>query len=73
MLYKEQNLLLTEHNMCRRSGMIFPQPTRKQMVKKSFGAIRHVLGERSRGVFFDGEGNLIPQTAAPAAAAEKKK
>jgi hypothetical protein len=58
-LYKEQNLLLTEQNMCRRSGMTFPQPNRKLMVKKSFAAIRHVLGERKRGVFFDDAGNLI--------------
>lgn len=45
-LYKERNVLLTEMNAARRSGMAFPQPDRKQKVKKSMGAIKTVLGER---------------------------
>mmetsp|Transcript_17394 Transcript_17394/g.25226 ORF Transcript_17394/g.25226 Transcript_17394/m.25226 type:complete len:178 (-) Transcript_17394:130-663(-) len=47
-LYKEYNMLLTEANLSRRKGLVFPQPERKVKVKKSMGAIKHVLGERKR-------------------------
>ena len=47
-LYKERNMLLTEKQLSRRKGIIFPQPERIQKVKKSMGAIKHVLGERKR-------------------------
>ena len=47
-LYKENNMLLTEQNLSRRRGLVFPQPERMQKVKKSMGAIRQVLGERKR-------------------------
>ena len=48
MLYKERNMLLTELQLSRRKGILFPQPERMKKVKKSMGAIRHVLGERKR-------------------------
>lgn len=47
-LYKERNMLLTEHQLSRRKGIIFPQPERITKVRKSMGAIRQVLGERKR-------------------------
>ena len=47
-LYKERNMLLTEQQLSRRRGIHFPQPERLQKVRKSMGAIRHVLGERKR-------------------------
>ncbi|GKZ00427.1 hypothetical protein MPSEU_000995300 [Mayamaea pseudoterrestris] len=47
-LYKERNMLLTEKQLSRRKGAIFPQPERFKKVQKSMGAIRHVLGERKR-------------------------
>jgi hypothetical protein len=39
-------MLLTELHLARRHSMIMPQPERLQKIKKSMGAIRHVLGER---------------------------
>lgn len=48
MLYKERNMLLTEQQLSRRKGIIFPQPERIKKVRKSMGAIKHVLGERKR-------------------------
>jgi Mitochondrial 39-S ribosomal protein L47 (MRP-L47) len=47
-LYKEKNILLTELQLSRRRGLIFPQPERMKKVQKSMGAIRQVLGERKR-------------------------
>jgi hypothetical protein len=47
-LYKERNMLLTELKLSSRSQLIMPQPERLQKVKKSMGAIRHVLGERKQ-------------------------
>jgi len=47
-LYKEKNMLLTEANLSRRRGIVFPQSTRRQKVKKSMGAIKVVLAERKR-------------------------
>jgi len=47
-LYKERNMLLTEQQLSRRKNLIFPQPERIRKVKKSMGAIKHVLGERKR-------------------------
>ena len=41
-------MLLTEKHLARRHSLIMPQPERLQKVKKSMGAIRHVLGERKR-------------------------
>ena len=41
-------MLLTEKQLSRRKGIIFPQPERIKKVQKSMGAIRHVLGERKR-------------------------
>ena len=41
-------MLLTEIQLSRRHSLIMPQPERLQKVKKSMGAIRHVLGERKR-------------------------
>lgn len=41
-------MLLTEKQLSRRKGIIFPQPERFKKVQKSMGAIRHVLGERKR-------------------------
>ncbi len=41
-------MLLTEQQLSRRRGIIFPQPDRIQKVKKSLGAIRQVMGERKR-------------------------
>jgi hypothetical protein len=47
-LYKERNMLLTELQLSRRRGLLFPQPERMKKVRKSMGAIRQVLGERKR-------------------------
>mmetsp|Transcript_29055 Transcript_29055/g.58148 ORF Transcript_29055/g.58148 Transcript_29055/m.58148 type:complete len:261 (+) Transcript_29055:191-973(+) len=47
-LYKERNMLLTEANLARRHGYYMIQPERRLKVKKSMGAIKHVLGERKR-------------------------
>lgn len=47
-LYKEKNMLTTEAELSRRSSEYFPQPDRRQKVKKSMGAIKQVLGERKR-------------------------
>jgi Mitochondrial 39-S ribosomal protein L47 (MRP-L47) len=47
-LYKERNMLLTEQQLSRRKGLNFPQPDRILKVRKSMGAIKHVLGERKR-------------------------
>ena len=41
-------MLLTEQQLSRRKGIIFPQPERMKKVRKSMGAIKHVLGERKR-------------------------
>ena len=41
-------MLLTEQQLSRRRGLIMPQPERLRKVKKSMGAIKHVLGERKR-------------------------
>ncbi|EED92541.1 RM47, ribosomal protein 47 mitochondrial large ribosomal subunit, partial [Thalassiosira pseudonana CCMP1335] len=45
-LYKERNMLLTESNLARRHGYYMIQPERRRKVRKSMGAIKHVLGER---------------------------
>ena len=50
-MYKEKNMLLTESELCRRNAEYFPQPERRQKVKKSMGAIKQVLGERKRERF----------------------
>ena len=42
------NMLLTEKHLSRQKQLIMPQPERLHKVKKSMGAIRHVLGERKR-------------------------
>jgi ribosomal protein L29 len=47
-LYKERNMLLTELQLSRRRRLVFPQPERMKKVRKSIGAIKHVLGERKR-------------------------
>ena len=49
-LYKECNVLLTEQQLSRRKGLIYPQPERMSKVRKSMGAIKQVLGERKRSV-----------------------
>lgn len=41
-------MLLTEQQLSRRKGLNFPQPERIKKVRKSMGAIKHVLGERKR-------------------------
>ena len=41
-------MLLTEQQLSRRKGLNFPQSDRIQKVRKSMGAIKHVLGERKR-------------------------
>ena len=41
-------MLLTETNLARRHGYEMAQPDRRQKVRKSMGAIKHVLGERKR-------------------------
>lgn len=47
-LYKEKNMLLTESNLARRHSYDMVQPERRRKVRKSMGAIKHVLGERKR-------------------------
>lgn len=47
-LYKEKNMLLTESNLARRHSYEMIQPDRRRKVRKSMGAIKHVLGERKR-------------------------
>ena len=51
-MYKERNMLLTEQQLSRRKGLNFPQPERMKKVRKSMGAIKHVLGERKREHLF---------------------
>jgi ribosomal protein L29 len=41
-------MLLTEKNLSRRKGLVFPQPERWKKVKRSMAAIKVVLGERKR-------------------------
>ena len=41
-------MLLTEQQLSRSKGLIFPQPDQFQKVRKYMGAIRQVLGERKR-------------------------
>ena len=41
-------MLLTEQQLSRRRGIVFPQPERQTKVRKSMGAIKQVLGERKR-------------------------
>lgn len=41
-------MLLTEQQLSRRKSLSFPQPERMRKVRKSMGAIKHVLGERKR-------------------------
>lgn len=41
-------MLMTESNLARRHGYEMIQPERRKKVKKSMGAIKHVLGERKR-------------------------
>ena len=45
-------MLLTEQQLSRRKGLNFPQPERMKKVRKSMGAIKHVLGERKREHLF---------------------
>jgi hypothetical protein len=52
-LYKEKNMLLTEANLARRHGYMMLQSDRRKKVRKSMGAIRHVLGERKRAKIAD--------------------
>lgn len=52
-LYKERNMLLTESNLARRHGYYMIQPERRRKVRKSMGAIKHVLGERKRAKIAD--------------------
>jgi len=47
-LYKERNMLMTQTNLARRHGYYMNLPDRRQKVRKSMGAIKHVLGERKR-------------------------
>ncbi len=46
-------MLLTEANLARRHGYMMIQPDRRKKVRKSMGAIRHVLGERKRAKIAD--------------------
>ena len=45
-------MLLTEQQLSRRKGLNFPQSDRILKVRKSMGAIKHVLGERKREHLF---------------------
>jgi len=47
-LYKERNMILTEKQLSRRNGIVFPQQERQKKVQKSMAAIKVVLGERKR-------------------------
>lgn len=47
-LYKENNMLLTEEALCIRRAQPFIQPERRRKVKKSLGAIKIALAERER-------------------------
>jgi hypothetical protein len=49
-LYKEQNMLMTEQNLCRRSSTPFPQPERLDKVKVSMENLKKVLGSRKKVV-----------------------
>mmetsp|Transcript_19717 Transcript_19717/g.33936 ORF Transcript_19717/g.33936 Transcript_19717/m.33936 type:complete len:191 (-) Transcript_19717:199-771(-) len=57
-LYKEKNMLLTESNLARRHGYQMAQSDRRQKVRKSMGAIKHVLGERKRKKIADHQAYL---------------
>ena len=46
-------MLLTEANLARRHGYEMVQSDRKKKVRKSMGAIKHVLGERKRSKIAD--------------------
>jgi hypothetical protein len=46
-------MLLTESNLARRHGYYMIQPERRRKVRKSMGAIKHVLGERKRAKIAD--------------------
>ena len=46
-------MLLTEANWARLHGYQMIQSDRRQKVRKSMGAIRHVLGERKRATIAD--------------------
>lgn len=46
-------MLLTEANLARRHGYQMIQTDRRKKVRKSMGAIRHVLGERKRAKIAD--------------------
>lgn len=60
-------MLLTEQQLSRRKGIIFPQPERMKKVRKSMGAIKQVLGERKR----DKLGRLAMEKEAPDQSEEK--
>lgn len=45
-LYKERNMLLTEKYIASLNSNYLPQPERERKIKKSMGAIKHVMGER---------------------------
>jgi len=47
-LYRERNMLLTEAHISRVNSQYMTQTDRAGKVKKSMGAIKHVLGERER-------------------------
>jgi len=47
-LYKERNMLFTEKYIAGVNSNYLPQPERERKIKKSMGAIKHVLGERER-------------------------
>lgn len=54
-LYKERNMLLTEKQILRRRNLEFPQADRWRKVKKSMGAIRHVMGDRKKEKIAEGK------------------
>lgn len=58
-------MLLTERQLSRRKSLVFPQPERVAKVRKSMGAIKHVLGERKRAHL-----TRLKAAAADAAAAD---
>ena len=47
--------------MKRRRGIFWVDPERKKKVKKSMAAIKQVLGERSRGVVYGGDGEEVEE------------